>query len=148
MRRIGLRMVGSLVLLVLGVVAFAAPRELENKSDLVGTWRLVSATYSGSGDRFDYVPDKLVHLKQITPTHFTVVTYEAESRKVTIVGGGPYSVEDRGYREKIEYAVGGSLPNLLGKQQSFSLRLEGDRWRLSGKLTDGPMIDELWERVK
>ena len=102
MHRIGTRMVGSLALLLVGMVAFAAPRESDTKSDLVGTWRLVSATYTGSGDRLDYVPEKAVHLKHITSTHFTAVTYEAQSRKVTIVGGGPYSVEDRGYQEKIE----------------------------------------------
>jgi hypothetical protein len=48
----------------------------------------------------------------------------------------------------VDYAMGGTLPELLGKEQSFTLRLEGDRWTHSGTLTNGARIEEIWERVR
>ena len=153
MHRIGTRMLTGVALLVAGVVASAAPHEPATNGSLVGTWRLVSATYGNPGgkeirDWIHYVPQGVVHLKHITPTHFTVVTYEAQSKKVTIVGGGRYSLQDGVYKEMIDYAMGGTLPDLLGKEQSFTLRLEGDRWNHSGTLSNGARIEEIWERVR
>src|SRR5438094_664899 len=102
MHRIGVRMLLGLVLLAAGIAANAAPNEPDHKGTLVGTWRLVSATYGDPGgkeirDWIHYVPEGVVHLKHITPTHFTVITYEVPSRKVTIVGGGRYSLQDGVY---------------------------------------------------
>jgi hypothetical protein len=132
MHRTGIRMLIGLVLLAGGVVALAAARDPGSGAHLVATWRLVSATYGPPGDQFNYVPKELVHLKHVTPTHFTVVTYEVSSKKVTMVGGGRYSWQDGAYKETIEFAVGGSLPKLLGKEQSFSAKLDGDRWTHTG----------------
>jgi hypothetical protein len=148
MHRTVTRTLTSLVLFVGGVAALASPPELDTKGKLLGTWRLVSATYGAPGDQLHYVPQGLVHLKHLTPTHFTVVTYETQSRKVTITGGGRYSLQDGLYKEAVDYAVGGTLPELLGKEQSFTLQLEGDRWTHSGTLTNGQMINEVWERVR
>jgi hypothetical protein len=153
MQRIGTRMLIGLTLLLAGVLAHAAPNEPDTRGNLVGSWRLVSATYGNPGgkegrDWIHYVPEGMVHLKHITPTHFTVVTYEVPTKKVTIVGGGRYSLRDGAYKETVEFAMGRTLPELLGKEQSFSLKLEGDRWTHSGTLTNGQRIEEVWELVK
>src|SRR5262245_27274181 len=78
-RRVTQMLIG-LVLFGGGVPALASPQESDTSSKLLGTWRLVSATYGVPGDQFHYVPQGLVHLKHITPTHFTVITYEAQSK--------------------------------------------------------------------
>jgi hypothetical protein len=148
MHRIGTRMLIGLVLLVGGIVALAAPHEPGSRGNLVGTWRLVSAVYGPPDDQLNYAPEELVHLKHVTPTHFTVVTHEVQFRKVTIIGGGRYSWQDGAYKERVKYAVGGTLPELLGKEQSFSVRLDGDRWTHTGTLTNGQRIEEVWVRIK
>jgi hypothetical protein len=136
-----------------GLVARAAPHGANPTVNLVGTWRLVSATYGNPAgkelrDWVHYVPHEVVHLKHITPTHFTVVTYEAQTKKVTVVGGGRYSLQDGTYKEWVDYAMGGTLPELLGQEQSFTLRMDGDQWIHSGTLTNGAKIEEVWERVR
>jgi len=153
MQGIGTRILIGVILLAAGIAAHAEVNSPEGKVALVGTWRLVSATYGDPGgkegrDWIRYVPEGVVHLKHVTPTHFTVVTYDVSSRKVSIVGGGRYLSQDGVYKESVEYAVGGRLPELLGKEQTFALKIEGDRWTHSGTLTNGQRISEVWERIK
>jgi hypothetical protein len=35
-----------------------------------------------------------------------------------------------------------------GKVQSFTLKIEGDKWHHVGTLSNGVKIDEVWERCK
>jgi hypothetical protein len=147
MRGIRTRILMGLVLLLGGIAALAAPGDPISKDRLVGTWRLQSAMYGPPGNQISYVPKEQVHLKHVTATHFTVITYEGESKKVTIAGGGPYSLQGSAYKETVDHAMG-SLANLLGKEQSFTLKMDGDRWTHSGTLSNGQQIEEIWERVR
>ena len=36
----------------------------------------------------------------------------------------------------------------LGKEQVFTISVEGDKLVQSGKLSDGQKIEEIWQRVK
>jgi hypothetical protein len=135
----------SLALLTLCSLVLAAAREPERRSNLIGTWRLVSMKYGDAQSR--PAPADVIHLKHVTRTHFTVVSYNAQSKEVTRVGGGSYSLQGKSYTEKVDYALGTSFVNLLGKEQSFTWELQGDRWIHSGTLSSGLKIEEVWERV-
>ncbi len=40
------------------------------------------------------------------------------------------------------------MTDYLGKKQAFTIRVEGDKLRESGQLSDGTKIEEKWQRVK
>jgi hypothetical protein len=40
------------------------------------------------------------------------------------------------------------MKELLGKEQVFKLRVEGDKLYQSGHLSSGQMIEEVWQRMK
>jgi hypothetical protein len=141
------RVAVSLAMATLCGLVLAAAREPDSENKLIGTWRLVSLKY-GDAAQATPAPANTVHLKHVTPTHFTVVSYDAQSKAVTRVGGGSYSLKDKSYTEKTEYAHGEDFTNLLGKEHSFTWELQGDRWTHSGSLAGGLKIEEVWERVK
>jgi hypothetical protein len=137
----------SLALVTVCGLVIAAAREPDSGNRLVGTWRMVSFKY-GDAAQSSPAPADTVHLKHVTPTHFTVVSYDARTRQVTRVGGGSYSLQGRSYKEQVEYALSDSFNNLLRKEQSFTWELKDDRWIHSGSLSSGLKIEEVWERVQ
>jgi hypothetical protein len=48
----------------------------------------------------------------------------------------------------VEFFLPESMKVYLGKEQAFTIRIEGDRLFQSGKLSDGQKIEEVWQRVK
>ena len=111
----------------------------------LGAWRLVSYKY-GETDKWADAPQDQKRVKLITDTYFTWVAYEA-SGKVQSMAGGKCTYNDATYTETIEYA-GEGMAAYLGKKQSFTIRVEGDKLHQSGQLSDGMKIEEVWERVK
>ena len=43
---------------------------------------------------------------------------------------------------------GEGMEAFAGKPQKFTIRIEGDKLRQSGVLSNGLKIDEVWERLK
>jgi hypothetical protein len=87
---------------------------------------------------------ELRQVKIINRTHFVWVTYNRRDGTPRSVGGGTYTIDDKNYKEKLEF---GSA-NVIGKEQTFTGKFEADQWELSGKLTNGVEINEIWNRVK
>jgi len=112
----------------------------------LGSWRLVSFKY-GETSKWTDAPQDQRRIKLITETYFTWVAYEAASGKVQSMAGGKCTAHEGAYTETIEYA-GEGMTNYLGKEQSFTIRVEGDRLYQSGQLSDGTKIEEVWQRVK
>jgi hypothetical protein len=110
---------------------------------LVGSWKLVSAKSGGQTIEF---PAGTTILKHVTPTHFVWVHYDRNGQ-ITQAGGGSYVVSGNGYDETPEYGLGEGVQPLLGKRQSFTARVEGNRWYHGGKETNGDVIEEIWERL-
>ena len=52
------------------------------------------------------------------------------------------------YTEIPQYGLGDALTVLRDKEQKFTWRVEGDRWYLKGRLSQGMTLEEVWERVK
>ena len=122
------------------------PKKADAKpaNELVGTWKRISAKYDGKESR---LPEGFTQLKHVTPTQFTWVLY-GEDGKVVAGIGGSYSLKGDEYVETPEYGVGEVFDQLKGKQQVFKWKIEGNRWRHTGKLSSGLAIEETWERVE
>ena len=149
------RQVLSILLLplVLGTLVLAngmaRPAEQGNKdadeSKLIGTWKLVSAKY---GNREIDVSKLGTTVKHITPTSFVWVGYDSETKVVSRMAGGTYTLKGDQYEETPQYGLGGDFEIIRDKPQSFSFQVDGAKWRHSGALSNGLKIEEVWERCK
>ena len=112
----------------------------------LGTWQLISTKYGDAKDFTDF-PKEQRRIKLITATHFTWVQYNADTRNVESTAGGPYTLDGGSYTETIEF-VGTGMETYLGKKQSFTIKVDGDKLYQSGQLSDGLKIEEVWRRLK
>jgi hypothetical protein len=112
----------------------------------LGTWELVSMKYGDAKEFSDYPKDHR-RLKMITATHFTWVDYDPKTGKVNSMAGGPYSLKEGAYTETVEF-VGQGMESYLGKEQAFTIKIDGDKLTQSGQLSDKMKIEEIWQRVK
>jgi hypothetical protein len=87
-------------------------------------------------------------VKIINQTHFVWVTYAREDGKPLLLAGGTYTFDGKIYKEKVEFGGPGLPAELVGKEQTFTVELEGDKWTHSGTLSIGLRIEEVWRRVK
>ncbi len=113
-------------------------------SELVGTWKLVSAKYGGRDASFLAGSTTLKH---VTPTQFMWATYSSDG-KVTRAAGGGYTLEGETYQEIPEYGLGADYGVVKGRTQTFKWKVEGNKWHHTGKLSNGLTIEEVWERVE
>jgi len=114
---------------------------------LLGTWELASYKYGTNQPGFSQQPPSERRIKLITEGHFTWVSFDPANKKVQAVAGGAYSLKGKAYTESIDWADS-SMESYLGNRQAFTIRVEGDKLFLSGALSDGLKIEEVWHRVK
>jgi hypothetical protein len=106
---------------------------------LVGTWRMVSASYDGKAYTIEDT-----HLKLITPTHFTWVVFN-KAGKVLDGGGGTFLASGSSYRETAAFRVTENIP--IAQELLFSCGLEGNRWTHKGEIPGVVRLEEAWEKV-
>jgi hypothetical protein len=111
----------------------------------IGTWKLASYKYSASGN-FVPVAKGDQHIKLITATHFMWAESDSTTKKVSEMAGGTYTLNGNTYTESIDFGLG--MENYLGHKQTFTLMVEGDQLFLTGMLSDGYHVGEVWQRVK
>jgi hypothetical protein len=141
-------------LLILGTAAAlaftaalpGAERPQKDAVSHLGTWRLVSAKY-GNAKEFSDVSNQGPHLKMLTADRFIWVIYDSKTKLVALSMGGSYSLQGSNYTETVEFYLPEGMKVYLGKEQVFTIRVEGDRLYQSGKLSDGQNIEEIWQRV-
>jgi len=134
------------VVVALAVPAARADEKKDAKTDnkLIGTWKLVSAKYGGKEFKF---PAGHTMIKHVTPTQFMWVTYDEEG-KVTRCAGGGYTLKGEVYEETPEYGISSDFDLIKGKAQTFTWKVDGNKWLHDGKLSNGLTIEEVWERVE
>lgn len=118
----------------------------EIRKQLVGSWRIVSASFGG-------VPSELhknsITIKHITPVHIIWIGYQPDDRKIFRSAGGSWKVSDGKYIETMRYGLDPKFKeNTFGKDFVFECRFEGDLWIQTGKLSDGSEMIETWQRIK
>ena len=137
---------------LLAVAAFTSRRstaddstktEARAENKLVGTWKQVSGKFNG---KEFHPPAGTTLIKHVTPTQFMFVDYDKDG-KITDAFGGPYTLKGDQYEETPVYGVG-DVHGLKGKPQSFTWKVEGNKWHHSGTLSGGLTIEEVWERVE
>ena len=114
----------------------------ENK--LLGTWKSVSAKFGGQEYKF---PEGTTTLKHVTPTQFMWTSYDKDGI-MTRAAGGTYTLKGEAYVETPEYGMSGDFDIIKGKAQTFTWKVEGNKWFHNGKLSNGLTIEEVWERVE
>jgi hypothetical protein len=129
---------------VADVRADAPKGEAKDANKLVGTWKMVGAKYDGR--EFD-TPEGFTTIKHVTPTQFMWASYGSDG-KVTRAAGGSYTLKGEEYTETPEYGISGDFDIIKGKAQTFTWRVEGDKWYHTGKLSNGLTIEEVWQRVE
>lgn len=144
-------------LLILGTAAALAltaalPRAEEPPKaagSQLGTWRLVSTRY-GDAKEFSDVSNSRPHttqIKTITSNRFIWAIYDSTTKLVAVSLGGSCRLQGSNYTETVEFYLPAGMKIYLGKEQAFTIRVEGDRLFQSGKLSDGQNIEEIWQRV-
>ena len=108
------------------------------KSQLDGTWELVSGQPLPEGAR---------DIKIISGGHFIFVAYDTEKAKPLYTGGGTYVLNGSSYSEHIDFASDEISTGLVGKDQPFTVKVDGDTFTQTGTLSNGKGLSETWKRV-
>ena len=116
----------------------AKPNVDQLKRELPGTWECVS---------FPDAPKEIVHIKHVTPTHCTWVTYDRQTNAILATAGGTWSFKDDKYVETYEFASD-SYQYLRGKTYTFTINVARDKWDHRGVPGTEIEVDEVWTRIK
>jgi hypothetical protein len=109
------------------------------KSQLDGTWELISGQPLPKGAR---------DIKIISGGHFIFVAYDTAKGKPLYTGGGTYILNRSSYTEHMDFAsdeISGA--GLVGKDQRFTVKVEGDTFSQTGTLSNRKGLSETWKRV-
>jgi len=108
------------------------------KTHLDGTWELVSGQPLPKGAR---------DIKIISEGHFIFVAYDTEKGSPLYTGGGTYILKGSSYTEHIDFASAEISAGLVGRDQPFTVKLNGDTFTQTGTLSNGRALSEIWKRV-
>jgi hypothetical protein len=107
------------------------------KSQLDGTWELVAGQQLPKGVR---------DIKIISGGHFIFAAYDPEKGELLYTGGGTYILTGSSYTEHVEFAERLSA-GIVGKDQEFTVTIDGDTFIQAGTLSNGKGLSETWKRV-
>ncbi len=131
------------ILLVTVILTVTGTFGIAQTNVVQGTWQLVSYDH-GQGLK-NGEDDHHQELKMISSKHFVWVLYDGNKKKTLASGNGTYTLEGQSYVEHVDFID--VDPKLIGKDQSFTIKVEGDTLSQSGVLSDGTHIVETWKRV-
>ena len=106
-------------------------------TSLVGTW-----------ERFDEQAPQYRHIKMLTLTHSVWVSYDRSSGAVVAMGGGTYDFDGRVYIEHLLFGSEALPAGLIGEDQFFTAKIDGDTWHHAGTLSNGFQVREVWNRIE
>ena len=107
------------------------------KSELDGTWDLVAGQLLPKGAR---------DIKIISAGHFIFAAYDTEKGELLYTGGGTYTLNGSSYTEHVDFGEKIS-PGIVGKDQQFTVKLDGDTFVQTGTLSNGKGLSETWKRI-
>ena len=109
------------------------------KSQLEGAWELVSGQQLPKGTR---------DIKIISGGHFVFVAYDTETGKPPYTGGGTYVLNGRSYTKHIDFASDLISAGLVGKDQPFSVKVDGNTFTQTGTFSNEKGLLEVWKRAE
>jgi hypothetical protein len=119
--------------------------EKDDTGTLEGVWRIVSIGGNREGGTF--VKPPYDEYKIMTAGHYLWLSFNPETGAVLRSGGGTYALKDGVYTAHVDYSNATDLRAVTGLEYKGTCRLDGKRWYHYGKMTNGAVFDELWERV-
>jgi hypothetical protein len=120
-------------------VAFSQTKGSDaKKSQLDGNWELVSGQPLPKGTR---------DIKMISGGHFIFVAYDTEKGKPLYTGGGTCILNGSSYTEHMDFASDQISAGLIGKDQPFTVKIDGDTFTQTGTLSNGKGLSETWKRM-
>ena len=132
-----------LAVLTLMAFAFGSLALAGDASPLEGSWKFVSGTFTTAEGTNNVTAEQRTAFKVLSGTHFSIVGHAGDYR---FGHAGRYTLKDDKYTEHMEVATN---PDLDGKSYTFESTVEGDTWRISGRMEDFDLsLEEVWERVK
>jgi hypothetical protein len=108
------------------------------KSQLDGVWELVSGQPLPKGAR---------DIKISSAGHVMFVAYDTRTGKPLYTGGGTYILNGSAYTEHMDFASDVIATGLVGKDQQFTVKVDGDTFTQTGTLSNGKALSEVWKRV-
>jgi hypothetical protein len=108
------------------------------KNQLEGAWELVSGQQLPQGAR---------DIKIISGGHFIFVAYDTEKGKPLYTGGGTYILNGSSYTEHVDFMSEEISAGIVGKEQPFTVKVNGDTFTQTGTLSNGTALSETWKRV-
>lgn len=128
-----------------GVPMPAAGAEEVDTGAVEGVWRIVGINGNGRGGDFEKAPYD--EYKIMTAGHYLWLSFDPRNGAVLRSGGGTYAIQDGVYTAHVDYSNAPDLKAVTGQEYKGTCRLDGKRWYHYGKMTNGAVFDELWERV-
>src|SRR4051794_32235828 len=107
-------------------------------SQLDGVWELVSGQPLPQGAR---------DIKVILGGRFIFAAYDTENGRPLYTAGGTYFLNGSSYTEHMDFASDVIATGLVGQDQQFTVKLDGDTFTQTGTLTNGKPLSEVWKRV-
>jgi hypothetical protein len=108
------------------------------KSQLDGVWELVSGQPLPKGAR---------DIKVILGGRFIFAAYDTANGKPLYTAGGTYVLNGSSYTEHMDFASDVIATGLVGKDQQFTVKLDGHTFTQTGTLTNGKPLLEVWKRL-
>ena len=107
-------------------------------NQLDGAWELVSGQPLPKGAR---------DIKILSGGHFIFAAYDTETGKPLYAAGGTYVLNGSSYTEHMDLADDKISVGLIGRDQSFTVEVDGDTFTQTGTLSNGKPLSERWKRI-
>jgi hypothetical protein len=133
--------VSAITLIAVLLASSQTSSDQAKKSQLEGTWEIVSARPMPTP------PKGVKEIKIISGGHFVFVRYNTENGKPIYVGGGTYTLDGTSYTEHVDFMSEAISAGIFGKDQPFTVTVEGDTLTQTGTLSNGQSLSETWKRV-
>jgi hypothetical protein len=108
------------------------------KGQLDGVWELLSGQPLPTGVR---------DIKIISGGHFIFVAYNTENGRPLYSAGGTYILNGSSYTEHMDFASDEIAAGLVGNDQPFTVKIDGDTFTQTGTLSNGKPLSEVWKRM-
>ena len=114
--------------------------EWEPRNDQSAGWHL------GAGLR-TAAPKGARDIKILSGGHFIFAAYDTETGKPLYAAGGTYVLNGSSYTEHMDFADDKISAGLIGRDQSFTVEVDGDTFTQTGTLSNGKPLSERWKRI-
>ena len=75
------------------------------------------------------------------------MAYDTEKGKPLYTGGGTFILNGSAYTKHVDFASDEISAGLVGKDQSFTVTVDGDSFTQQGSLSNGKPLLEIWKRM-